>query len=141
MLFVPFHDFTTGSNVTPLATAIKQMQISRRHTMACDPRNKAKAPTLNLTVLVSPLQNKRRHTLTTAAILNSARKAVDQAQKVAEQHRRRSIAQMEGPKGGSAVPKGAEKRTPLKSINARACESENENRAASTPEGNVHLMF
>ena len=91
----------------------------------------------NLSVLISPLQNKRQHTLTTAAILNSARKAVDQAHKVAEQHKRRSIGQMESPKQGGAVTEGPERRTPLKPVNSRAIQKRNDERAASTPEGNV----
>ena len=113
------------------------MQISRRHTLAC----KTNALNSNVTVMLSPLQNKRRHTLTTAAILNSARKAVDQAQRVAEQRRRRSVAQMEGPKEGSAVEEGPERRTPLKPVNSRAIQKEKEYRAASTPEGlNILLV-
>ena len=131
VLFFPFIDFTTGSSVTPLAGAIGQMQISPRHTLAC----KTNALKSNVTMMVSPLQNKRRHTLTTAAILNSARKAVDQAHKVAEQRRRRSIAQLEGSKEGSAVEEGPERRTPLKPVNSRAIQKEKEDRAASTPEG------
>lgn len=118
------------------------MQISRRHTLAPDLRNKAlitSALKSNLSVQISPLQNKRRHTLTTEAILNSARKAVDQAHKVAEQ-RRRSICQTEGPRGPSkdgAFMEGPERRTPLKPANSRAFQRDNEVRAASTPEGNV----
>ena len=119
------------------------MQISRRHTLAPDQRKKvllANALKSNLTVQISPLPNKRRHTLTTEAILNSARKAVDQAHKVAEQQRRRSIGQIEGPGGpgeDSAVREGAERRTPLKPANSRAFQKNNKERATSTPEGNL----
>lgn len=116
------------------------MQISRRHTLACDPRNKTprtNALKSNLSVLISPLQNKRRHSLTAAAILNSARKVVDQAHKVAEQHKRRSIGQTEGPKDVGAVTEAPERRTPLKPVNTRAIQRDDEERAASTPEGNV----
>ena len=116
------------------------MQISRRHTLAPDLRNKAllnSALKSNLTVLVSPLQNKRRHTLTTAAILNSARKAVNQAHKVAEQQKRKSIGQMEGPCQDDVFMEGTERRAPLKPTNSRALRRENEERAASTPEGNL----
>ena len=118
------------------------MQISRRHTLAPDLRNKAllaNALKSNLTVQISPLLNKRRHTLTTEAILNSARKALDQAHKVAEQQRR-SIGQTEGPKGpgeNGAVREGPERRTPLKPANSRAFQKDNEERATSTPEGNL----
>lgn len=118
------------------------MQISRRHTLAPDLRNKAlitSALKSNLTVQISPLQNKRRHTLTTAAILNSARKAVDQAHKVAEQQKR-SIGQIEGPRGPGkygAFMEGPERRTPLKPANSRAFQRDNEERATSTPEGNL----
>ncbi|KAJ7392206.1 Condensin-2 complex subunit D3 [Desmophyllum pertusum] len=127
-------------NITPLAGAIGQMKISRRHTLAAsDLQNKTlltSALKSTLTVPISPLQNKRRHTLTTAAILNSARKAVDQAHKVAEQQkRRRSVGQMEGPCEDGAVTEGPERRTPLKPTNFRAFPKENEERAASTPEG------
>lgn len=119
------------------------MQINRRHTLAPDLRNKAlltNALKSNLTVQISPLQNKRRHTLTTEAILNSAHKAVDQAHKVAEQQRRRSIGQMEGPRGpgkDGAFMEGPERRTPLKPANSRAFQRDNEERATSTPEGNL----
>ena len=119
------------------------MQISRRHTLAPDQRKKvllANALKSNLTVQISPLHNKRRHTLTTEAILNSARKAVDQAHKVAEQQRRRSIGQLEGPGGAgedSALREGAERRTPLKPANSRAFQKNNKERATSTPEGNL----
>ena len=119
------------------------MQISRRHTLAPDLRNKAlitSALKSNLSVQISPLQNKRRHTLTTEAILNSARKAVDQAHKVAEQQRRRSVCQTEGPRGPSkdgGFMEEPERRTPLKPANSRAFQRDNEGRAASTPEGNV----
>ena len=119
------------------------MQINRRHTLAPDLRNKAlitSAMKSNLTVQISPLQNKRRHTLTTEAILNSARKAVDQAHKVAEQQRRKSIGQFEGPgdpgKDG-AFMEGPERRTPLKPANSRVFQTDNEERATSTPEGNL----
>lgn len=118
------------------------MQISRRHTLAPDLRNKAlitSALKSNLTVQISPLQNKRRHTLTTAAILNSARKAVDQAHKVAEQQKR-SIGQIEGPRGPGkygTFMEGPERRTPLKPANSRAFQRDNEERATSTPEGNL----
>ena len=60
---------------------------------------------------------------------------MDQAHKVAEQRRRRSIAQLEGSKEGSAVEEGPERRTPLKPVNSRAIQKEKEDRAASTPEG------
>ena len=121
------------------------MQISRRHTLAPDLRNKAllaNALKSNLTVQISPLQNKRRHTLTTEAILNSARKALDQAHRVAEQQRRRSIVQIEGSRGPGeegpgALREGPERRTPLKPANSRAFQKDNEERAASTPEGNL----
>ena len=119
------------------------MQISRRHTLAPDLRNKAlirSALKSNVSVQISPLQSKRRHTLTTEAILNSARKAVDQAHKVAEQQRRKSICQTEGPRNPSkdgAFMEGPERRTPLKPTNSRAFQRDNEGRAASTPEGNV----
>ena len=140
VLFALLCDLTAGSNITPLAGAVRQMQISRRHTLACDPLNSPRTNALNsnVSVMISPLPlNKRRHTLTTAAILNSARKAVDQAHKVAEQHKRRSIAQLEGPKGGDVVMEGPERRTPLKPVNSRANWKENGERAASTPEGNA----
>ena len=142
--------FPIGSNrpsivtVAPLAGAIGQMQISRRHTLAPDLRNKALitgALKSNLSVQISPLQNKRRHTLTTAAILNSARRAVDQAHKVAEQ-RRRSIGQIEGPRGpgkDGAFMEGPEQRTPLKPTNSRAFQREHDERATSTPEGNLMI--
>ena len=120
------------------------MKISRRYTLAAsDLQNKTlltSALKSTLTVPISPLQNKRRHTLTTAAILNSARKAVDQAHKVAEQQkRRRSVGQMEGPCEDGAVTEGPERRTPLKPTNFRAFPKENEERAASTPEGNLSI--
>lgn len=137
---------TIGSNrpnLTPLAGAIGKMQISRRHTLAPDLRNKAlitSALKSNLTVQVSPLQSKRRHTLTTAAILNSARKAVNQAHKVVEQQKRRSVGQMDGPCQGDALVEGPARRTPLKPTNSRAFQRENEERAASTPEGTVIIF-
>ena len=141
ILIILVDDFTTGSdrpNITPLTGAINQLQINQRHTLACNPRNNTainSALKSDLTVQISPLQNKRRYTLSTAAILNSARKAVDQAHKVAEQQRRRSIGQMRGPCKDGAVTEGPEKRTPLKPTNSRALRRENEERAASTPEG------
>ncbi|RMX45333.1 hypothetical protein pdam_00000748 [Pocillopora damicornis] len=84
-------------NITPLTGAINQLQINRRHTLASNPSLINNALKSNLTVQISPLQAKRRYTLSTAAILNSARKAVDQAHKVAEQQKRRSISSMGSP--------------------------------------------
>ena len=130
-------------NLTPLVGAIGKMQISRRHTLAPDLRNKAlitSALKSNLTVQVSPLQSKRRHTLTTAALLNSARKAVNQAHKVAEQQKRRSVGQMDSPCTGDALVEGSARRKPLMPTNSRAFQRENEERAASTPEGNSNYF-
>nr|XP_058971616.1 condensin-2 complex subunit D3-L-like [Pocillopora verrucosa] len=122
-------------NITPLTGAINQLQINRRHTLASNPSLINNALKSNLTVQISPLQAKRRYTLSTAAILNSARKAVDQAHKVAEQQKRRSISSMGSPHENSAVTDAPEQRTPLKPTNSRAFYRENEERAASTPEG------
>ena len=118
------------------------MQINRRHTMAAEPQMnspRTRALNSNLSVLISPLQNKRRHTLTTAALLNSARKAVDQAHRIAEQNKKKSIGHIEDPKESGAVREGPEKRTPLKPLNPRALRN-NEERAASTPEGKYLLV-
>ncbi|KAM7435860.1 Condensin-2 complex subunit D3 [Porites harrisoni] len=131
-----------ASNISPLASAVGRMQINRRHTMAAEPQMnspRTRALNSNLSVLISPLQNKRRHTLTTAALLNSARKAVDQAHKIAEQNKKKSIGHIEDPKESGAEREGPEKRTPLKPLNPRALRN-NEERAASTPEGETtHL--
>ena len=133
--------FSAASNISPLASAIGRMQINRRHTLAAEPQMnspRTRALNSNLSVLISPLQNKRRHTLTTAALLNSARKAVDQAHRIAEQNKKKSIGHIEDPKESGAVREGPEKRTPLKPLNPRALRS-NDERAASTPEGNIYL--
>ena len=137
-------DFTTGSNrpnITPLTGAVNQLQINRRHTLASNPSLINNALKSNLTVQISPLQAKRRYTLSTAAILNSARKAVDQAHKVAEQQKRRSISSMGSPHENSAVTDAPEQRTPLKPTNSRAFYRENEERAASTPEGEWFVFW
>ena len=143
LLFFPcgIFPFSVASNISPLASAIGRMQINRRHTMAAEPQMnspRTRALNSNLSVLISPLQNKRRHTLTTAALLNSARKAVDQAHRIAEQNKKKSIGHIEDPKESGAVREGPEKRTPLKPLNPRALRN-NDERAASTPEGNIYL--
>lgn len=133
--------FSAASNISPLASAIGRMQINRRHTLAAEPQMnspRTRALNSNLSVLISPLQNKRRHTLTTAALLNSARKAVDQAHRIAEQNKKKSIGHIEEPRQSGAVREGPEKRTPLKPLNPRALRN-NDERAASTPEGNIYL--
>ena len=133
--------FSAASNISPLASAIGRMQINRRHTLAAEPQMnspRTRALNSNLSVLISPLQNKRRHTLTTAALLNSARKAVDQAHRIAEQNKKKSIGHIEDPRESGAVREGPEKRTPLKPLNPRALRN-NDERAASTPEGNIYL--
>lgn len=121
-------------NITPLTGVINQLQINRRHTLASNPSLINNVLKSNLTVQISPIQTKRCYTLSTAAILNSARKAVDQAHKVAEQ-RRKSIGSMGGPHENSVATEGRESRTPLKPANSRAFYRANEERAASTPEG------
>ena len=135
--------FLAASNISPLASTIGRIQINRRHTMAAEPQMnspRTRALNSNLSVLISPLQNKRRHTLTTAALLNSARKAVDQAHRIAEKNKKKSIGYIEDPRESGAVREGPEKRTPLKPLNPRALRN-NDERAASTPEGNTYIGF
>lgn len=138
-----YTSLSPGSNVTPLAGAINKMQISRRHTLAADGQTKGpvtNALTSKVQVMISPLQDKRRHTFLAAAILRSARKAVDHAQKVTEQLTRSSVApQVEVAKEDSAITGGQQTRTPLKPVNPKVLQKRNEDRAASTPAGNVVL--
>ncbi|KAK2566128.1 Condensin-2 complex subunit D3, partial [Acropora cervicornis] len=131
-----------GSNVTPLAGAINKMQIGRRHTLAADGQTMVpitNALTSKVRVMISPLQDKRRHTFVAPAIMRSARKAIDHAQKVTEQLRRSSsVPQVEvAEEDINAVTKGQQIRTPLKPVNPKVSQKQNEDRAASTPAGNV----
>ena len=137
--FVPII-IITGSNVTPLASAINKMQIGRRHTLAADGQTMVpitNALTSKVRVMISPLQDKRRHTFVAPAIMRSARKAIDHAQKVTEQLRgSSSVPQVEVAKEDIAVTKGQQTRTPLKPVNPKVSQKQNEDRAASTPAGN-----
>ncbi|XP_068707976.1 condensin-2 complex subunit D3-L-like isoform X1 [Montipora foliosa] len=137
----------SACHVSPLDGALRKLQISRRHTLAGSAQNQiplTNGKTSNLQVLVSPLQGKRRHTLVAAAILRSACKTVDQVQNVTEQRgRSRSTTQVEDPEddGAAAISEGPEIRTPLKPVNVRVSQKENEDRAASTPAGErSHLL-
>ena len=139
-----YTSLSTGSNVTPLAGAINKMQIGPRHTfIAANGQTMVpitNALTSKVWVMISPLQDKRRHTFVAPAIMRSARKAVDHAQKVTEQLRRsRSVPQVEVAKEDIAVTKGQQTRTPLKPVNPKVSQKQNEDRAASTPAGNVVL--
>ncbi|XP_044174621.1 condensin-2 complex subunit D3-like isoform X3 [Acropora millepora] len=134
-----------GSNVTPLAGAINKMQIGRRHTLAADGQTMVpitNALTSKVRVMISPLQDKRRHTFVAPAIMRSARKAIDHAQKVTEQLRgSSSVPQVEVAKEDIAVTKGQQTRTPLKPVNPKVSQKQNEDRAASTPAGErSHLL-
>lgn len=136
-----YTSLSPGSNVTPLAGAINKMQIGRRHTLAADGQTMVpitNALTSKVRVMISPLQDKRRHTFVAPAIMRSARKAIDHAQKVTEQLRgSSSVPQVEVAKEDIAVTKGQQTRTPLKPVNPKVSQKQNEDRAASTPAGNV----
>jgi len=137
-----YTSLSPGSNVTPLAGAINKMQIGRRHTLAADGQTMVpitNALTSKVRVMISPLQDKRRHTFVAPAIMRSARKAIDHAQKVTEQLRRSSsVPQVEvAEEDINAVTKGQQIRTPLKPVNPKVSQKQNEDRAASTPAGNV----
>ena len=121
-----YTSLSTGSNVTPLAGSMNKMQIGRRHTLAADGQTMVpitNALTSKVWVIISPLQDKRRHTFVAPAIMRSARKAIDHAQKVTEQLR--TVPQVEVAKEDIAVTKGQQTRTPLKPVNPKVSQKQN----------------
>ena len=134
-----FSEDCNRTRVTPLAQALNQMQSTRRHTVATTLNTKSplsKALLSNITVPISPLQSKYQQSLSTAALINSARKAVEHAKAAAEQQKTRSVCHENGPQVDGTGSEGSPKRTPLSPVNLRTFQKSGEERAASTPEGN-----
>ena len=143
-MFIPVILFLGPSkapNASPLSGSLVQTQVNRRHTLVAGLNPKmpiARALSSSISVPISPLGSKQRNSLSTAALINSARKAMQRAKIVTEQQKQSRAKEMEGAQVIGAYSGGNFQRTPLRPVNSRAIHRKGEKdkeRAASTPEG------